>query len=117
MSALYFIQSEDFYSNCLLEAVKVKLKDWSHVTITYVSPFDNEVFCPHFLWSDGKFDYDFGYEDVQCPLILAWTIHKGHIRQRTLGFNQKYKNTCKKWNERKGRWQLWSLMQYIRRQV
>lgn len=50
----------------------------------FVSPFDNEVFCPHFLWSDGEYDYDFGYEH-KLPLIFAWTLHKGHIRRRALG--------------------------------
>lgn len=46
------IISKDFYSNCLLEALKAKLKN-PKVKITYISPFANEVFCPHFLWSDG----------------------------------------------------------------
>lgn len=51
-----------FYSNCFLEAIKHKLKDWKHVKITYIPPRYNEVFCPHFLWSDGENDYDFGVE-------------------------------------------------------
>lgn len=58
------IISNDFYSNCLIEAVKAKVKDWKHIKIIYVSPFDNEVFCPHFFWSDGKYDYDFGIEGM-----------------------------------------------------
>ena len=82
------IISKDFYSNCLLEALKAKLKN-PKVKITYVSPFANEVFCPHFLWSDGKSDYDFG---IERPLKLHERLwFKGHIRQRALGFNEKYK--------------------------
>ena len=78
-----------FYSNCLLEAVKHKLKDWKHVKITYIPPRYNEVFCPHFLWSDGVNDYDFGVERH----IRWWEIFwfKGEIRKRKLGWNQRWK--------------------------
>lgn len=51
-----------FYSNCFFEAIRHKLKDWRHVKITYIPPQYNECFCPHFLWSDGQDDYDFGVE-------------------------------------------------------
>lgn len=87
-----------FYSNCLFQALKAKLKNPKQVKITYVSPFDNEVFCPHFLWTDGKNDYDFGIER-HLPLYKV-LFFKGHIRKRNLGFNQKYKNACKKYKER-----------------
>lgn len=60
-------------------------------------PWDNEVFCPHILWSDGINDYDFGNEGKGNLGFFNWTLHKGHIRKRNLGFNQKYKNTCKQW--------------------
>ena len=100
MSDKFKIISKDFYSNCLIEALKAKLKHWNKIKITNVSPFDNEVFCPHILWSDGKYDYDFGNEGQGDQGILNWTLHKGHIRQRCLGYNQKYKRTCKKWAER-----------------
>lgn len=89
------IITNDYYSNCIIEAFRAKLKDWKNVKITYISPFRNVVFCPHFLWSDGKYDYDFGYE-TRNRSISNWTIHKGHIRQRELGFNQKYKDLCNK---------------------
>lgn len=94
------IISHDYYSNCLIEAVKAKLKDWKNVKITYVSPFCNEVFCPHILWSDGKYDYDFGNEGKGDLGIQNWTLHKGHIRRRGLGYNERYKSTCKKWATR-----------------
>lgn len=90
-------EKEYFYSNCLIQAVRAKLKNPKQVKITYISPFDNEVFCPHFLWTDGKNDYDFGIE-----YHLPWykvLFFKGHIRKRNLGFNQKYKNACKKYKE------------------
>lgn len=95
------IVSKDYYSNCLIEAVKAKLHDWKHVKITYVSPFDNECFCPHILWSNGVNDYDFGYEGLgDIGILREWFLHKGHIRKRELGYNQKYKETCKEWAKR-----------------
>lgn len=94
------IISKDYYSNCLIEAIKAKLKDWKHIKITYVSPFDNEVFYPHILWSDRKYDYDFGNEGKGDQMLANWTLHKRHIRQRELGYNEKYKRVCKKYTER-----------------
>lgn len=103
MDKYFEIITNDYYSNCLIEAIKAKLKDWKHIRITFVSPFDNEVFCPHILWSDGKYDYDFGNEGVGDQGIKNWTLHRGHIRKRQLGFNQRYKTVCKKWAKRKRR--------------
>lgn len=100
MEEKFKIITKDYCSNCLIEAIKQKLKDWKHIKITYVSPFDNQVFYPHILWSDGKYDYDFGNENKGDLGILNWTLHKGHIRRRGLGFNQKYKDTRKKWTKR-----------------
>lgn len=88
---------EYYYSNCFIEALKAKIKCPSKIKITVISPFINEVFCPHFLWSDGNYDYDFGFEG-KISLFKAWTLHKGHIRKRKLGLNQKYKQkiiSCK----------------------
>ena len=82
-------QSKDFYSNCLLEALKHKFRNWNNVSITYISPRYNEVFCPHFLWSDGEHDYDFGVERELKWYEVFW--FKGHIRQRKLGWNKRWK--------------------------
>jgi hypothetical protein len=97
VSEKFEIISKDFYSNCAVEAIRAKLQDWKHVSLTYVSPFNNEV-CPHILWSDGKYDYDFGNEGKGDQGILNWTLHKGHIRKRPLGYNQKYKKICRRWS-------------------
>lgn len=78
-----------YYSNCFIEAIKHKLLDWRHVKITYIPPQYNECFCPHFLWSDGQADYDFGVE-----WYLKWWERfwfKGEIRKRKLGWNEKWK--------------------------
>lgn len=78
-----------FYSNCLLEALKAKIKDPKRVKLTYLPPTVNECFCPHWLWSDGEHDYDFGVERYLKWYERIW--FKGHIRQRSLGFNEKWK--------------------------
>lgn len=76
------IVSKDYYSNCLIEAVKAKIKD-HNVKIIIFLPWNNEIWCPHFMWYDGTYVYDFGIEK-RIPWIAAWTIHKGHIRKRPL---------------------------------
>jgi len=80
--------TESFYSNCFIQAIKAKLINHK-IKITYVSPFKNEVFCPHFLWSDGLNDYDFGISKHLKWYQIFW--FKGCIRKRYLGFNTNYK--------------------------
>lgn len=84
-----------FLSNCFLEAVKAKVRHPFKVKVTVVPR--SEARCPHFLWSDGKYDYDFGVERrlVGSQILLF----QGYIRRRGLGFNQKYKERMRKvWN-------------------
>lgn len=82
--------SNEYWSNCLVEMIRAKIKNPS-IKITYISPFINEVFCPHFMWSDGVYDYDFG---IDKPLKIYQTIlFKGYIRQRKLGFNERWKKS------------------------
>ena len=80
-----------FYSNCLLEALKAKIKHPLKVKITVV--LKSEANCPHFLWSDGKNDYDFGVERYLNKFQKFWFY--GYIRKRKLGFNNKYKKLMK----------------------
>lgn len=80
-----------FYSNCLIEALKAKIKNPSKVSITYV-PKSEKGSC-HFMWTDGEHDYDFS---VERP--IKWyeaLLFKGEIKQRALGFNEKYKRQMK----------------------
>lgn len=98
------IISDAFYSNCFIEAMKRKIRHPIRTKITYIRPRYGEsyFFVPHFLWSDGEYDYDFGVERWLKP----WEVFffKGYIRQRSLGWNSKYKqNRIKKYNSRKGK--------------
>ena len=79
--------SDYFYSNCLLEALKAKIRHPFKVKITFVPK--SESGCCHFMWSDGEHDYDFGAERH-----FRWYdnfLFKGCIRQRELGSNERYK--------------------------
>ena len=79
-----------YYSNCLIETIKYKLKNWHNVKITYIPSKYNLVKTPHFLWSDGIKDYDFG-----TSRYLKWHQRlwfRGCVRVRELGWNEKYKN-------------------------
>ena len=76
-----------FYSNCMVEAIKAKLKHPMRVKITILK--SSKVGLPHFLWSDGEADYDFGVERHLTELEKLWFF--GCIRKRNLGFNVNYK--------------------------
>ena len=44
--------TKDYYSNCLFETIKAKIKWGKRVKIIYIPSWKNEVFCPHFMWHD-----------------------------------------------------------------
>lgn len=89
-----------FRSNCFLEAVKAKLRHPFKVKVTVV--LRSEARCPHFLWSDGQNDFDFG---VDRRLVGAQILlFRGYIRRNDLGSNQKYKERMRKaWRHPKER--------------
>lgn len=73
----------EFYSNCLIEALKAKLKNPS-VKILYIPAFLNEVPCPHWMWLDEEGEHGF-----HCSGHLPWykwMWHKGKIRTVPRGY-------------------------------
>ena len=88
----YEIVKGPFFSNCFLEAAKAKIKHPFRVRVTIVPR--SEANCPHFLWSDGEYDYDFGTDRMLKGMQIL--LFSGHIRRRKLGFNQKYKERMRK---------------------
>ena len=81
-----------FWSNCLFEAVKAKIKHPFMVKMTIVPR--SEANCPHFLWSDGEYDYDFGVERRLTGVQIL--LFRGYIRRHKLGFNKKYKERMRR---------------------
>lgn len=91
--------SETFYSNCLIEAIKAKIKNPFKVKIKYIPAHLNEVFCPHLMWHDGEYTYDFYAKGKLSLLQILW--HKGIIRKSEFDYYNKCINTLKEWNRRK----------------
>lgn len=87
------IVSQPYWSNCLIEAVRAKIRSPNKVKIFFCKPRITEngnfQMC-HFMWSDGKADYDFSdLTDSEMPWYKDF-IYKGHIRKMKLGFAEKY---------------------------
>lgn len=81
-----------FYSNCLIEAIKAKLKNPKNVKVFYIRAKGDII--PHFMWTDGLYDYDFTIvKDDNCNKKLINEIFfKGRIRKCDLGFIEEFKN-------------------------
>lgn len=74
--------TEPFYSNCFIEAIKAKIKNPHKVRIMYVPAHLNDIFCPHFMWTDGEHMYDFGALRRIKRREVFWfegTIRRVHI--------------------------------------
>lgn len=73
---------KQFRSNCLLEALKAKLKDWSNTEIKHVRSKDNLI---HFVWIDKKNGYR--YDFAQTEVVKYWVqllYFRGYIRKKKL---------------------------------
>ena len=70
------------YSNCLLEAIKAKLKDWKNIKILFIPKrFNDENLC-HFMWlntSSNKL-YDFK-ADKRITNLCKLLLFRGTIRK------------------------------------
>lgn len=90
----HIIMEKTFYSNCLLEAVKAKLKDWKDIKIFYIPKKFNDTKCFHFMWKNTKTNetFDFKAEKaLSSPLKLLY--FKGHIRKVSIqNYYSKYMN-------------------------
>lgn len=78
-----------FYSNCFIEAMKAKIKNPKGIKLTHIPSKYNEIFWPHWMWSDGEYDYDFGIDRHLKWYEKLW--FKGSIRKRKVGFNERWK--------------------------
>lgn len=86
------IISEEYYSNCLIEAVRAKLHN-PQIKIYFCKPriAENGRFQMfHFMWSDGVADYDFSdLNDEEMPWYKDF-VFKGHLRKFKRGFAERY---------------------------
>ena len=88
----YVIVSKEYCSNCMVEALKAKIRN-PKVKIYFCKPriTENGHFQMfHFMWSDGKADYDFSdLEESGLPPYRN-LLFKGVIRKFELGFCERY---------------------------
>lgn len=70
-------KNKAFLSNCLIEAIKAKLRDWHNTEIYYV----RFGIYPHFYWTDrqGKF-CDFTCADQPGKPPITFLFFKGKLR-------------------------------------
>lgn len=92
MGNFHYVTSE-FMSNCCIEAVKAKLRDWNNVKIYFCKPriTENGNFqFMHFMWSNGIHDYDFSDKEyTELPWYKCF-LFSGAIREFPLGSAERY---------------------------
>ena len=86
------IISKEYRSNCMIEAIKEKMKN-KKVKIYFCKPriTENGNFQMfHFMWSDGKYDYDFSNTNDEKMPWYKVLYFNGYIRKFELGFAKEY---------------------------
>ena len=88
---------KEWYSNCLIEAIKAKIKWGKEVKIIHIPARKNENYCPHFMWYDTldgnikDFTAGHGYTEKWWNFF----IFKGHIRVRPYAVYERWLKTNK----------------------
>ncbi len=88
----YKIVSQQYYSNCMFEALKAKIRN-PNVKIYFCKPriTENGHFQMfHFVWTDGESDYDFSDLEENGLPPYRNLLFKGAIRKFDLGFAERY---------------------------
>lgn len=87
----YEVVSKNYLSNCLIEAIKAKLRHPKTVKLYFCKPkwgihFQNL----HVMWDDGEYSYDFS--DTLDTQLLWWEcfLYLGHIRKFKQGTSERY---------------------------
>lgn len=87
------IVSKKYYSNCLIEAIKAKIRNPKTVKIYFCKPriTENGHFqMLHFMWTDGIADYDFSDLNNNEKHWYQTFLFCGCIRKFQLGFAKRY---------------------------
>lgn len=87
----FWYVTPEYVSNCLIEAIRAKLKDPRHVKLYFCKPTfapDYQMF--HFMWSDSKADYDFSDSGHGETPWYKCLLFKGQIRRFKKGFAARY---------------------------
>lgn len=85
--------TEEYWSNCFIEAIKAKIRGPKHTRLYFCRPriTRNGGFQGfHFMWSNGEYDFDFSDNgETNLPWYKCLWF-RGQIRQFPLGFASKY---------------------------
>ena len=79
--------TESYFSNCLIEAVKAKLKN-KNVKLYFCKPKKGQMF--HFMWDDGNASYDFSDCEEDELKWFQRFLFSGRIRKFKNGFAKQY---------------------------
>ena len=85
--------SPECVSNCMIEAIRAKLRDPRRVKLYFLKPRFKPFQMFHFMWTDGKADYDFSDDENRVMPWYKCLLFKGRIRQFRLGFAARYTAT------------------------
>lgn len=76
---------DTWFSNCLIEAVKAKIRYGNKISLKYVSAFHNlkvwGVFCPHFYWKNKQTGKQFSFRGTEKMPFPFLPLFKGRIVQ------------------------------------
>ena len=99
-----------FYSNCLIEAIKAKIKDPKHVKLLFIPKKYNEhnSISFHCFWMKDDIVYDFRAESFNKKHLWQLFLFKGHIRANEKKYYERIMreltdNYCKKLSENLGK--------------
>lgn len=88
------IITNEFSSNCLIEAIKAKCKNPKDVKLYFCWPYikpTGGLGSMHLLWEDKNYSYDFSdaeYSDNHSFIELFW--YRGYIRRWPKGFARRF---------------------------
>ncbi len=88
----YKVISEDYISNCLIEAIRAKARN-NQVKIYFCSPriTENGHFqMLHAMWEDENGSYDFSEPEAVGLPLWRQLLFRGHIRQFERDFAERY---------------------------
>ena len=73
---------KEFYSNCLFEAIKAKIKDWKNIKILFIPTRFNDERLFNFMWLNTSSNelYDFK-ADKPITMIFKSLLFRGSVRK------------------------------------
>ncbi|MGN0729048.1 hypothetical protein [Treponema sp.] len=74
-----------FYSNCLFEAVRAKIKDWKNIKIMFIPKKYNDSGSFHFMWANVKTDESFDFKaETNVTNPFKKVLFKGYIPRKSI---------------------------------